>query len=123
MWDNKRARMNTQKFTIFESGGFARYMVVKTGGEAVAIIKLGESYDFEAFQVLPFEQTIWEEISEAQFETYETFGIPVAKYIGKINKIISKPNGTPMYKFSEGVFKTTEALVPEIIQNALTFDD
>ena len=115
--------MSTQKFTIFESGGFARYMVVKTGGEAVAIIKLGESYDFEAFQVLPFEQTIWEEISEAQFETYETFGVPVAEYIGKVNKVISKPNGAPMYKFSEGVFKTVDALVPELIQNALTFDD
>ena len=115
--------MSTQKFTIFESDGFARYMVVKTGGEAVAIIKLDESYDFESFQVLPFDQTIWEEISEAQFGTYETFGIPVAKYIGKINKVITKPNGDPMYRFSEGIFRTADVLVPEKLQNALTFDD
>jgi hypothetical protein len=115
--------MSTQKFTIFESDGFARYMVVKTGGEAVAVIKLAESYDFEAFRVLPFEQTAWEEISEAQFGTYETFGIPVAEYIGKVNKIISKPNGEPLYKFSEGIFKTAEAEVPDNIKNALTFDD
>ena len=115
--------MTKQKFTIFESDGFARYMVVKTGGEAVAIIKLGESYDFEAFQVLPFEQTSWEEISEAEFGTYETFGIPVAEYIGKVNKVVSKPNGDPMYRFSEGIFKTAGAEVPDNIKNALTSYD
>lgn len=98
-------------------------MLVKTGGEAVAIIKLDESYDFESYKVLPFEHTIWEEITEAQFGTYETFGIPIAKYIGTINKVVSKPNGDPMYKFSQGIFQISEADWPEDIKNALTPGD
>lgn len=99
---------------------FAPFVVIKVEGEVIALLQIPEEHGFEAFQVYPYTTVQWEEVSQAEFETYQTFGIPAAEFLGEVKKVISKPDGTPMYVFVEGVYRIGSCEIPRDVQEALT---